>query len=877
MANSGNIQNSSNDLRNFAKEASNLTTVLKELADALGKNAKEAAKFTGESADAYKAAFQDSVKIAEELSGITGKQLANKKAEAEIEKKISKVQQDKSRVQAKILELEDKLVSATAEESKHIKKTLEILQDVDNALESNLKHVEKVKERFTEISKIDVFAPFKEMMDRIPFLNKALPEMTRASQAFRNSLADGSSKMKALGVGAKELTTGLGQAALGAVLGKAVDEFVLLDERTVAMQRNLGVSQLEAYKMNDAMARASLASGKLYFNAERFAESQNQINSTLGSNGAISADMAENFAALHHQMGLSNEEATQFSLASMTMGKNAKDYTATITVQTKLLNGQKKLQIDNREIIKGIANTSSRIQLSYKASGQNLAQAVYQAKALGLNMSQVEKTADSLLDFESSIAAELEAELLTGKEYNLERARAAALTNDMTTLTTELANQGITAAKFGAMNRLEQEAVAKMLGMQADELGDSLVFQEQLKTVSKESGYRDAQSLEDLQKRVSLRAREVGMDKALAEIGDEKLRNQVDANTLQERMMLEQKKAVDALTVQLGPEKLQGTITLLQNSIDALTKAVYLMAGLQVAQTVMQGIQTFRGPRGPKGMNTPDVDMPDQSKGPTTKTSTPKTSTPKTSTPKPSGGGGLLGKVGNFFGGIAESVKSSSVGKFASKAITGVQDVAAKANPLNYASDTMKGALKGIGKFVGPVMTVVESVGSVYGAITAARAQKAAGNQVNPSDLGKQIVQGAAYPIMNASLNFIPAIGTALSILDGVLGAFGYSPLNWAAGKLAELVPTDFTAALGNLALKSSGPQKETRKMATGGIVTGATRATVGEAGPEAVVPLTSFYAKIDELIAAVKQGQNIYLGPNKLNEAIGLNLHSVG
>jgi hypothetical protein len=32
--------------------------------------------------------------------------------------------------------------------------------------------------------------------------------------------------------------------------------------------------------------------------------------------------------------------------------------------------------------------------------------------------------------------------------------------------------------------------------------------------------------------------------------------------------------------------------------------------------------------------------------------------------------------------------------------------------------------------------------------------------------------------------------------------------------------------------------------------------------------------ALLRELIEAVKQGGNIYIGPNKLNEAIGLNLH---
>jgi hypothetical protein len=48
----------------------------------------------------------------------------------------------------------------------------------------------------------------------------------------------------------------------------------------------------------------------------------------------------------------------------------------------------------------------------------------------------------------------------------------------------------------------------------------------------------------------------------------------------------------------------------------------------------------------------------------------------------------------------------------------------------------------------------------------------------------------------------------------------------------------------------------------------GATRGEGGGTSMEAVVK------KIDELIEAVKQGGNIHIGANKLNEAIGINLH---
>ena len=860
------------NLKDFNKEASNITTVLKELADALGKNAKEAAKFTGESAAAYEASFSNAVTSAKELAGYTAKQLADTKKEVEFNKAVLKTEQDRARVQAKIAELKDKQIHASKAEQPYIEKALKTLEDVDDAIESQLNHAEGLKKKFQEISKVDVFAPFKEMMGRIPYLNKALPEMTNASKAFRDSLAEGNSKMKSLGQGARVLTDGLGKAALGGVLGASVDFFVQLDERSVALQHNLGVSSLEAYKMQDHMMRASLASGKTWFNSERFLEAQSEVNKTLGSNGAISAEMAENFAALHHQMGLSTEEATQFSLTSMTMGKNAKDYTANITIQTKLLNGQKKLQIDNREIIKGVASTSSRVQLSFKASGQNLAQAVYQAKSLGMNMQQVEKTADGLLDFESSIANELEAELLSGKEYNLEKARAAALTNDMVGLTSELAKQGITAAAFGKMNRIEQESTAKMLGMSADELGTSLTLQEQLKTVAKESGYRDAKSLEDLQKQVSIRARKVGMEKALNEIGDKSLRNQVDANTLAEQMQLKQTKALEKLAVAAGPEKLDKSIKLLNSGIDGLILAIKLLAAMQlvngfrsIVKDVRSAGQFMKSMKSPGAGNVADDVAKAGTKAGTTAAKTAGKS------------GGMLSKVGSFFGGIGDKIANSGVGKFVGKAAAGVKNVAGKLNPLKGASDAVKGPLKAMGKFLGPIMSIASSIGSVYGDVTEARAQQAAGQKVNTGDLGKRIVQGAAYPIINGAMNFIPGFGTAISIADGLLGAIGMSPLKWISDNLIDLVPTDMFSGLGKYALNPSGPAKETKKMATGGIVNGARNAIVGEAGPEAVIPLTAFYAKIDELIAAVKQGGNIYVNQQKLNESAGLNMYRLG
>ena len=65
--------------------------------------------------------------------------------------------------------------------------------------------------------------------------------------------------------------------------------------------------------------------------------------------------------------------------------------------------------------------------------------------------------------------------------------------------------------------------------------------------------------------------------------------------------------------------------------------------------------------------------------------------------------------------------------------------------------------------------------------------------------------------------------------------------------------------------------EKAEKAMAKGGIVTGPTRALVGEAGTEAVIPLDKFYAKLDELITAVREGGHVYLDGNKVGTAMAM------
>jgi hypothetical protein len=157
-----------------------------------------------------------------------------------------------------------------------------------------------------------------------------------------------------------------------------------------------------------------------------------------------------------------------------------------------------------------------------------LAEAAYEARKLGLSLNQLKGTQSSLLDIESSIASEFEAEVLTGKQLNLEKARYFALTNDYAGLAKELGRQDITRASFSKMNVIQQESIAKAMGMSADTMGGMLMDQEAMSKLSGIDGNNAKEKFDNLVK-------QVGMEEAKKRLGDDALAQQMESASVQDR------------------------------------------------------------------------------------------------------------------------------------------------------------------------------------------------------------------------------------------------------------------------------------------------------------------------------------------------------
>ena len=154
--------------------------------------------------------------------------------------------------------------------------------------------------------------------------------------------------------------------------------------------------------------------------------------------------------------------------------------------QAKISATQNGVLLNEQQLLKNIDKISAATTLSFGKNPGLIGEAVATAKSLGMELSKVENIAEGLLNFEESIENELQAELLLGKNINLEKARQAALNNDLATVAKEISDQIGTSAEFTKMNRIQQEGLAKSVNMSREDLAETLLLEDNLKGLTGE-------------------------------------------------------------------------------------------------------------------------------------------------------------------------------------------------------------------------------------------------------------------------------------------------------------------------------------------------------------------------------------------------------
>lgn len=631
-----------------------------------------------------------------------------------------------------------------------------------------------------------------ESLNRMPFLGKFL-DTKEINQEMRKAAAagEGSFKTRAIAVSmiGKQMLSGLTSAEF--IIGKIFDTYLEINKASVDLQRYTG---------QNAANQAALNTG--YASARDYLELSLELTKKTGMNAQniFSQDVLSEAAELKTTMGLTAEQAGGLAMYAQLSGKSVDSISKSIVKTTSGFNASNRSAISQGQILRDVATTADSIKLSLGNNPESIAKAASAARRLGLELSDVDKISDSLVDFQSSISNELEAELLIGKNLNLDRARSLALNNDLLGVSNELFKNSSDIYEFSKLNRIQQDSYAKALGL----------TKEQLARIAYQKGIEAHMTAKQAADAAGVREEDM------------------------KRLDIQQNFA-------LALEKIAGAVTPVLDTVGKLL-SIPLVPHLLLGLVAINGI--FGGLKGAVGLMGTLA----------------------------SGAGKLAsnlfsGKAG--VGSVAEAVVSNMPDK-GIKAVGSVADVATKSKGVDVgAGARVSGFLSGLGAgFVSfaEAMATPTPIGPV-GLVMAVSL-----GVITASIWGLGQAFGAAAPGIEAFGTVIKSTFSGISEVFSVMSMDNIGPimllgpaLFGIASGLAAIGVTGLTALpaiAGLTALALASPKLITLGEKGSNESVGASKEKADEGTLSMVV------AKLDSLIAVVKQGGDVFLDSNKVGRA---------
>lgn len=872
-------------------------------------------------------------KRSKDLLNIDSIKLKNQKAygtelfkELDLTEQISELEDD-------ILEIAKAITKARKEGNKEEEErlSLQIAQ-----LKNQRTTYKTSQEQFKQESKINKLA--EKRLESYKKITSAIKDPIKALEGLGDTLEKSIGSRFAASLTApkkslKEIATSGLKLGVVAGFGLAVKHAFEINEELVHMQRNLGVSAHEAHEIHDAINNAAMDSAVLGATTKDYSEAFATLSKTYGTAVANNTKLLESQVLLTKQIGMTNDQALQFQEIAVGTGNSAEYNLGVIQEQVEVYNDQMNASVSIRDVQKEVASVSKSTLATYGGNVRALTRAAIQAKKIGMSLDDTRAVSEKLLDIESSLESEMKANVLTGKSMNMNKARELALQGKTAEAAAEAVKQAGSYDALMKMGPIQQKAIAEAAGMTVDQLvkaGQEQKRQQLMgeKTLSQMTE-ADKQKLIDAKvytkeqlESLAKEEQSATLKEKMVQLGD-KLMKAFDAIASGPiGMMVDGLSSVVGFLSKAFSTAKKFTKEFLPEGSGAVIKGVAgITLGIVAVKAAFGKVKEFFG----KSKQDQQIDLLQQIADNT------------------SGGGGAGGaedsmfggkgkkkglkrifqafKKGGFKGGMksigrmykqaggAKGMIKSAMGmgegatktaSMASKATGGATKVASVSSGAaktagtgaKVAESASKGGgllgklsapLKSVTKFLGPIMSLISGISDVASIISTARTEQAAGKTVDTGKLGKDLVKSAAYPIVNGLINLIPGFGTAISIADGLLGMFGWSPIKWASDHIIDLFPSDAFKGLGDFALGSnksgaSEPAKKPVKDALirpgqppitfdkGDLIMAGTN-LLGEGGNSESGGNSEVAALLKELIAKVDQPMNISIGGRVIDE----------
>lgn len=361
------------------------------------------------------------------------------------------------------------------------------IQEIDK-LEDHLRNLNEFNDKKIE-KKIGLLGAILDKFKGIPVIGK-LFNMDEALKTMKLMAIEGKGFGAILGGGIGTAFKSLGGVLVILKIIYEIAQFIVglmtkSDVEVTSLAKSMNISKDAAADLRDYLISIKSTSDSIFMTTKAMVQAQLDLNNALGVSTIFSKDIIRNAVTLVENIGLAKEEAQGLNEIAIRNNENAEENNLKIADAVSGFKQQTGIAFQLQKVMGTVSKISGQLYFNLKGNVVEMTKAVLKASSLGITLEKAKSIADSFLDFQSSIDSELEAELITGKELNIERARGLALQGKYAESAEEIVKQVGPMFEAAKDNVIAQQMIAKAAGMTADELSDAIRLQKLYGQISK--------------------------------------------------------------------------------------------------------------------------------------------------------------------------------------------------------------------------------------------------------------------------------------------------------------------------------------------------------------------------------------------------------
>jgi len=237
----------------------------------------------------------------------------------------------------------------------------------------------------------------------------------------------------------------------------------------MSVHEEFGAIGSESEHLKESTLEIANDAAAIGFNIKESMKPMLGLNKEFGIGVEKGQELTDSVLAMDKGLAMSSENAITLMGTLVTIGGMTEEGALELTKQAEAL--ARANDVAPGQVLDDMADNAEMIAKFSDGTADGLLRAAVQARKLGITLKDVEGIATGLLDFQSSLNAELEASVMMGRNINLNRARELALAGDMENLQTEILSQVGSQAEFNEMNVLQRQKLAAAIGISVSALG----------------------------------------------------------------------------------------------------------------------------------------------------------------------------------------------------------------------------------------------------------------------------------------------------------------------------------------------------------------------------------------------------------------------